>query len=39
MRQVAKELGVTENNLYNWRKQLHKKQKKAFPNQSQFKEY
>ena len=33
VRQVAKELGVAENNLYNWRKQLHKKQENAFPNQ------
>lgn len=31
--QVAKEVGVAENNLYNWRKQLHKKQENAFPNQ------
>lgn len=38
VRQVAKELGVAENNLYNWRKQLHKKQEKAFPNQPQFDE-
>ena len=29
VRQVAKELGVAENNLYNWRKQLHKKQEKG----------
>lgn len=38
VRQVAKELGVAENNLYNWRKQLHKKQEKAFPNKPQFDE-
>lgn len=38
VRQVAKELGVAENNLYNWRKQLHKQQEKAFPNQPQFDE-
>jgi transposase len=38
VRQVAKELGVAENNLYNWRKQLHMKQEKAFPNQVQFDE-
>jgi transposase len=41
VRQVAKELGVAENNLYNWRKQLQKKQEKqekAFPNQPQFDE-
>lgn len=31
--QVAKELGIAENNLYNWRKQLYKKQENAFPNQ------
>lgn len=35
VRQVAKELGVAENNLYNWRKQLHNKQEKALPNQPQ----
>ena len=38
VRQVAKELGIAENNLYNWRKQLKQKQDKAFPNESQFDE-
>jgi len=38
VRQVAKELGIAENNLYNWRKQLKQKQEKAFPNESQFDE-
>ena len=33
VRQVAKERGIAENNLYNWHKQLHKKLEKAFPNQ------
>lgn len=38
IRQIAKELGVGENNLYNWRKQFHLKQDKAFPNQPQLDE-
>lgn len=38
VRQVAKELGIAENNLYNWRKQLKQKQEKAFPNESQYDE-
>lgn len=38
VRQVAKELGIAENNLYNWRKQLKQKQDRAFPNESQFDE-
>jgi transposase len=33
LRQVARELGVAENNLYNWRKQYKNNQQKAFPNQ------
>ena len=33
IRQLAEELGVSENNLYNWRKQLREKQDKAFSNQ------
>ena len=32
-RQIAEELGVSENNLYNWRKQLREKADKAFSNQ------
>ena len=32
VRQLAEELGVSENNLYNWRKQLRKKAEKAFSN-------
>ena len=36
--QVAKELGIKENNLHNWRKQLRIKQEKAFPNETQFDE-
>ena len=35
IRQIAKELGIGENNLYNWRKQFRLKQDKAFPNQPQ----
>ena len=38
LRQIAKELGVAENNLYNWRKQYHSKQEQSFPNQPQFDE-
>lgn len=38
LRQIAKELGVAENNLYNWRKQYQVNQEKAFPNQSQLTE-
>lgn len=38
VRQIAKELGIAENNLYNWCKQLKQKQDKAFPNESQFDE-
>lgn len=38
VRQVAKELGIAENNLYNWRKQVKQKQEKAFPNESQYDE-
>jgi transposase len=33
IRQLAEELGVSENNLYNWRKQLREKQDEAFSNQ------
>lgn len=38
LRQVARELGVAENNLYNWRKRYRDSQEKAFPNQPQLKE-
>ena len=38
VRQIAKELGIPENNLYNWRYQLRSKQDKAFPNQPSFDE-
>lgn len=38
LRQIARELGVAENNLYNWRKQYLFKQEKAFPNQPQLNE-
>lgn len=38
LRQVAKELGVAENNLYNWRKKYRVNQEKAFPNQPQLSE-
>lgn len=30
LRQIAKELGVGENNLYNWRQQFNNKQDQAF---------
>ncbi|HHT0594986.1 TPA: transposase [Legionella anisa] len=33
LRQVARELGVAENNLYNWRKHYKSNQEKSFPNQ------
>ena len=33
IRRVAEELGVSENNLYNWRKQLREKADKVFSNQ------
>jgi len=33
IRQLAEELGVSENNLYTWRKQLREKAGKAFSNQ------
>jgi len=33
IQQLAEELGVSENNLYNWRKQLFDKADKAFSNQ------
>jgi transposase len=33
IRRVAEELGVSENNLYNWRKQLRERADKAFSNQ------
>lgn len=33
LRQIARELGVSENNLYNWRKDYRNNQEKAFPNQ------
>lgn len=33
VRQLAMELGVSENNLYNWRKQLRVKAAHAFSNQ------
>ena len=32
VRQLAEELGVSEINLYNWRKQLREKAEKAFSN-------
>ena len=32
IRQLAEELGVSENNLYNWRRQLREKADKAFSN-------
>lgn len=38
LRQVSRELGVAENNLYNWRKQYRISQEKAFPNQPQLNE-
>uniref|UniRef100_A0A2H5FR25 Transposase n=1 Tax=Legionella sainthelensi TaxID=28087 RepID=A0A2H5FR25_9GAMM len=38
LRQVARELGVAENNLYNWRKHYKSNQEKAFPNQPQLDE-
>jgi transposase len=33
IKQLAEELGVSENNLYNWRKQLRAKADNAFSNQ------
>jgi transposase len=33
IRQLAEELGVSENNLYNWRKQLREKADNAFLNE------
>jgi transposase len=38
LRQVARELGVAENNLYNWRKIYKSNQVTAFPNQPQLNE-
>lgn len=38
LRQVARELGVAENNLYHWRKLYRNNPEKAFPNQPQFNE-
>lgn len=38
IRQIAEELGVAENNLYNWRKQLREKAEDAFSNQPRFDE-
>ncbi|KTD16901.1 transposase [Legionella jordanis] len=38
LRQIARELGVSENNLYNWRKDYRSNQEKAFPNQPQLDE-
>lgn len=38
LRQVARELGVAENNLYNWRRNYRNNQEKAFPNQPQLNE-
>jgi transposase len=38
LRQVARELGVAENNLYNWRRIYRNNQEKAFPNQPQLNE-
>lgn len=38
IRQVARELGLLENNLYNWRKIYRNNQKKAFPNQPKLNE-
>lgn len=38
LRQLARELGVAENNLYNWRKQYKNNQEKAFPNTPQLDE-
>jgi transposase len=36
IRKLAEELGVAENNLYNWRKQLREKANNAFSNQPRF---
>ncbi|RUR16842.1 transposase [Legionella septentrionalis] len=38
LRQVARELGVAENNLYNWRRIYRNNPEKAFPNQPQLTE-
>ncbi len=38
LRQVARELGVAENNLYNWRKIYQTNQVTAFPNQPKLNE-
>ncbi len=38
LRQVARELGVAENNLYNWRKLYRNNPEKSFPNQPQLNE-
>ncbi|MFA6303634.1 MAG: transposase [Legionella sp.] len=38
LRQVARELGVAENNLYNWRKTYKTDQVTAFPNQPRLNE-
>lgn len=38
LRQVSLELGISETNLYNWRKEFEVKQAEAFPNQPQLDE-
>ncbi|MBW2506258.1 MAG: transposase [Deltaproteobacteria bacterium] len=38
IRQLAEELGISENYLYNWRKQLRENQDEAFSNQSRLDE-
>lgn len=38
IRKLAEELGVSENDPYNWRKQLRKKAANAFSNQPRFDE-
>ena len=38
IRKLADELGVSENNLYTWRKQLREKADNAFSNQPRFDE-
>ena len=38
IRRLADELGVSENNLYTWRKQLREKADNAFSNQPRFDE-
>lgn len=38
LRQVSVELGISESNLYNWRKEFQTKQGEAFPNKPQLDE-